>query len=167
MMCYNSGLFWGIIVIVLGAAILVKHIFNLDFPVIKVVFGVALILIGLRILVFKGPHSGCQAGDKNNVVFGERTMYYTVDNNEYNAVFSSTVLDLTKLEPSDNPKIKVSCVFGNMKIIINQHTKLILDSDVVFGNISNPDDNSVADSNQIILKMKADAVFGNIKIVRQ
>ena len=166
-MYYSSSLFWGIIVIVLGAAILVKHIFNLDFPVIKIVFGVALILIGLRVLVFKGSHSCCQAGDKNNVVFGERNMYYTVDNNEYNAVFSSTVLDLTKLEPSNNPKIKVSCVFGNMKIIINKQTKLIIDSDVVFGNISNPDENTLSDSNQIILKMKADAVFGSIKIVRQ
>jgi len=54
-----------------------------------------------------------------------------------------------------------------MKIIINQQTKLIIDSDVVFGSISNPDENTVSDSNQIILKMKADAVFGNIKIVRQ
>lgn len=166
-MCCSSGLFWGIIVIVLGAAILVKHIFNLDFPVIKVVLGVALILIGIRVLVFKGPHTCSQAGDKNNVIFGERTMYYTADNNEYNAVFSSTVLDLTKLEPSNNPRIKVSCVFGSMKIIINKQTKLIIDSDVVFGSISNPDENTVSDSNQIILKMKADAVFGSIKIVRE
>jgi hypothetical protein len=166
-MCYNSGLFWGIIIIVLGAAILIKHIFNLDFPVIKVVFGVALILIGLRILVFKGAHTHCQTGDKNNVVFGERTMYYTVDNTEYNAVFSSAVLDLTKLEATKDGRIKVSCVFGNMKIIINQQTKLIIDSDVVFGSISNPDENSITDSNQVILKMKADAVFGSIKIVRQ
>ena len=166
-MCYSSGLFWGIIVIVLGAAILVKNIFNLDFPVIKVVFGVALILIGLRVLVFKGHHSSFQAGDKNNVVFGDRNIYYTADNNEYNAVFSSTVLDLTKIEPSKDSRIKVSCVFGNMKIIVNQQTKVIIESDVVFGSISNPDENSVADSNQIILKMKADAVFGSIKIVRQ
>jgi hypothetical protein len=167
-MCYSSGLFWGIIVIVLGAAILVKHIFNLDFPVIKVVFGVALILIGLRVLVFKDSHSlSCQAGDKNNVVFGERTMFYTAENTEYNAVFSSAVLDLTKVEASNDARIKVSCVFGNMKIIINQRTKLIIDSDVVFGSISNPDEKTVADSNQIILKMKADAVFSNIRIVRQ
>ena len=166
-MCFHSGLFWGIIVIALGAAILIKNIFNLDFPVIKVVFGVALILIGLKVLVFRGPDKRCETGDKNNVVFGERKMYYSTDNTEYNAVFSSTVLDLTKFAKSNEGMIKVSCVFGNMKIIINQQTKLIIDSDVVFGSISNPDENTVSDSNQIILKMKADAVFGNIKIVRQ
>jgi hypothetical protein len=166
-MYYNSGLFWGIIIIVLGAAILIKHIFNLDFPVIKIVFGVALILIGLKFLIFKSDYKGYQAGDKNNVVFGERTMYYSPDNSEYNAVFSSTILDLSKLDKSTDRKIKVSCVFGNMKIILNQQTKLIIDSDVVFGNISNPDENTVSDSNQIVLKMKADVVFGNIKIIRK
>lgn len=166
-MCFNSGLFWGIIVIAFGAAILVKHIFNLDFPVIKVVFGVALILIGIKVLLFKGSQSSCESGDKSNVVFGERTMYYSVDNNEYNSIFSSSVLDLTKIETTNDKKIKVSCVFGNMKIIINQQTKLIIDSDVVFGSISNPDENTANDSNQVILKLKADAVFGNIKIVRQ
>ena len=166
-MCYSSGLFWGIIMIMFGAAILVKHLFNLDFPVFKMVFGVALILIGLRVLVFKDHHSKCNMGDNNNAVFGDRTMYYSTDNTEYNAVFSSSVLDLTKLEKSTDQKIKVSCVFGNMKIIINQQTKLIIDSDVVFGTISNPDEGNMSDSNQIILKMKADAVFGSIKIVRQ
>jgi predicted membrane protein len=166
-MCYFSGLFWGIIVIVLGAAILIKHIFNLDFPVIKVVFGAALILIGLRILVFKGERTPCSAGDKNNVVFGERTMHYNASNNEYNAIFSSAVLDLTKLEASTDARIKVSCVFGNMKIIINKQTKLNIDSDVVFGSISNPEESTLSDSNQIMLKMKADAVFGNIKIIRE
>jgi hypothetical protein len=166
-MCFNSGLFWGIIIIALGAAILIKHLFNLDFPVIKVVFGLALILIGLKVLVFKGSDNKCQTGDKNNVVFGEKTMFYTGDNNEYSAVFASSVLDLTKISQSNDNRIKVSCVFGNMKIIINQQTKLIIDTDVVFGSISNPDENTVADSNQILLKMKAEAVFGNIKIVRQ
>jgi hypothetical protein len=167
-MCYNSGLFWGIIVIILGAAILIKHIFNLEFPVIKVVFGVALILLGLRVLVFKDSHNHCcPQGDQNNVVFGEKNMIYSADNNEYNAVFSSAVLDLTKLEASIDHRIKVSCVFGNIKIVINPQTKLIIDSDVVFGSISNPDENKVADSNQIILKMKADAVFGSIRIVRE
>lgn len=166
-MCINSGLFWGILIIVMGAAILVKHIFNMNFPVIKVVFGVALILIGLRLLVFKEHRMKCQTNDSNNVVFGERSMYYTVDNNEYNAVFSSTILDLTKIKASDDARIKVSCVFGDMKILINQQTKLIIDSDVVFGSISNPDENTVADSNQISLKIKADAVFGSIRFIRQ
>ena len=166
-MCYSSGLFWGVIIIVLGVAILVKHIFNLDFPVVKVVLGVALILFGLKVLVFKGSNPVCKPDDKNNVVFGERTMYYSVDNNEYNSVFSSTVLNITKLDSAQDNKIKVTCVFGNMKIIINKQTKLIIDSDVVFGSISNPNDNTESDSNQIVLKMKAEAVFGNIKIVRE
>lgn len=166
-MCYSSGLFWGVIIIVLGVAILVKHIFNLDFPVVKVVLGVALILFGLKVLVFKGSNPFCKPDDKNNVVFGERTMYYSVDNNEYNSVFSSTVLNITKLDSVQDNKIKVTCVFGNMKIIINKQTKLIIDSDVVFGSISNPNDSQESDSNQIVLKMKAEAVFGNIKIVRE
>jgi predicted membrane protein len=166
-MCLNSGLFWGIIIIVLGAAILIKHLFNLDFPVVKVVFGVALILIGLKVLVFKGSDKCFTTSDKNNVVFGEKNMYYTADNNEYNAVFSSSVLDLSNIPQSNENRIKVSCVFGSIKIIINQKTKLIIDSDVVFGSISNPDENTVSDSNQIIIKMKAEAVFGSIKIVRE
>jgi hypothetical protein len=166
-MCFSSGLFWGIIVIALGAAIIIKNVFHLDFPIIKVVLGLALILFGIKVLLFKGHDKCYDRGDKNNVVFGERNMYYSADNTEYNAVFSSAMLDLTKIDKPAENRIKVSCVFGSMKIIINRQTKLIIDSDVVFGSIANPDENSVSDSNQIELHMKAEAVFGSIKIVRE
>jgi hypothetical protein len=173
-MC-NSGIFWGILVIVFGIGLLVKHIFNLDFPVFKVVLGLALVLIGIRIILSKSvcrPHHDNWSDKDNSVVFSNKQILFNEAENEYNVVFSSSVLDFTKIDTSTEHKIKLNCVFGDMKILVNPRTKVILESDVVFGNVSNPEETQyspegIADSNQIVLKLKTSAVFGTIKIIRK
>jgi predicted membrane protein len=169
---FNSGVFWGILIVVIGVSLLVKHIFHLDFPIIKVVIGMALILIGIRFMFSKShKHTEFtyQDSKENSVVFGNKQMVFNEDQGEYNSVFSSAVLDFTKIDKSTDYKIKVNSVFGDLKILVNNRTKVVLESDVVFGNISNPNEfqnMDSLDSNQIVLKLKASAVFGSIKIIR-
>ena len=83
--------------------------------------------------------------------------------------FPLASLDFTQLDKSPENPVEVSCVFGVMKIFINAKTKLLIDSDVIFGKIDNPYNDDEWDSIKtapIKLNLKANAVFGNIKIIR-
>jgi len=172
-MC-NSGIFWGILVVVFGGGILIKNIFKLDISVFSIVLGAALVLIGIKLLVCPNHlniFNHNSSGKNNNVIFGNRTFLYNENQKEYNIIFSSASLDFTQIDKSPEYPIVVSCVFGEMKLFINPKTKILIDSDVIFGKIDNPyeinEDWDSIKAAPIKLTLKANAVFGNIKIIRE
>ena len=46
----GAGLFWGAFLLLLGVALIIKVVFNVDFPVFKVLVGIFLVLIGFKVL---------------------------------------------------------------------------------------------------------------------
>lgn len=168
----NQGIFWGIMIIIFGLILLIKQLFNLEFPVIKVFIGVFLVMLGIKLLFFKTlPLNGPSKG--GDVVFGSKEMNFIEDIREYNTVFGSLTLDMTELKESVSGRYEVNAVFGEANVLINDKTKVNLRSDVVLGSVEGPRpiemfefENNI-DSNVIEIEIKASAVFGSINFVRK
>jgi len=172
----GAGLFWGVLLILIGFSLIIKIVFNIHFPVFRFVIAFFFILLGLKMLI--GDYGVFRSsGNDGNVIFSERKIHGNVNmKNEYNVIFGKSEIDLRdiKLKPGRN-KVEVNTVFGEARILLNSNIPVKIKSDVAFGNIRLPDgdtggfgsttfvsDNFSEDSSYLYLK--ASAVFGSMKI---
>jgi predicted membrane protein len=171
----GAGLFWGIILIVIGLGIIFRMIF--DISIFRVIFAVLIILFGIRILIGKQPNL-FSTHSENQVIFGEKNIQSTPANNtEYNTIFGKSVYDfsqINKLSPG-RTKLKVNTIFGSTQILLPDSIPLKIKADAVFGSACMPDGNTMAfgtvnynsinsDSAPSYLYIEASVVFGNLDI---
>ena len=163
----GPGVFWGLLIVFWGLILVIKQLFNMDFPVGRVMIGVFLVLLGIKLLFFRTHHT--EYSDSNNIVFGNRDLQYNETENEYNIVFGSSILDLRDVDYTPGQVIEVNTVFGETRVLLNQETKVDINTSAVFGSVDQPRQEkllSQPDSvqyEQRIIKIKATAVFGKIK----
>jgi hypothetical protein len=172
----GAGLFWGIILIVIGLSIILRVAF--DISIFRIVIAVVLILIGVKMLIGKPVVQS--EGHENHVVFGEKTNTADpLDGTEYNTVFGKTVYDFRNMKPLTQPrtKIKFNTVFGSNDIILPPGLPVKIKSDAVFATASMPNGNTVAFgstnfeanteiTDSAVLIIENDVVFG-ASFVRQ
>ena len=135
----GASLFWGIILIIIGLSLIIKIIFNIDFPIIKILLAFIFIYIGLRILLgptFKPFH---KHKDMNGVVFGENNFEEIEDGKEYHVVFGKGVYDLRNFEIIGNKNVKISTVFGSSIILLKEGMPVKIEANAVFANAIMPD----------------------------
>ena len=126
----SSGTFWGVIIILFGLSILLREIFHIQIPFLKIIFGLLLIYWGVRVIA--GGAWGGRSG--NTTVFGDSEMHYDSKHDDYDIVFGSGLIDLFKMEtPLQNRKIEVSVVFGNGTVVINDSIPMKIEMNSVFG----------------------------------
>jgi predicted membrane protein len=172
----GAGLFWGIILIVIGLSIILRVAF--DVSILRVVVAVVIILIGVRMLI--GKPIVKHEDNENQIVFGERNFNSTpVHGAEYNTVFSKTVYDFrnTGPLPEKRTSIKFNTVFGSNEIYLPPDLPVRIKADAVFATASMPNGNTVAfgstryeaNTEKIdtsLLVIEANTVFGSL-VVRQ
>ena len=163
---FDGGVFWGLLIIVLGLLLVIKQLFNLDMPVTKITFGFFFLLLGIKILFFNNWNF-LNVSTSHDVIFGSNTMIYNEEEDEYNVVFGEGKLDLTELTQSPEDKIEVNAVFGEMKVYISKNTKLIIKQDAAFGSVKVEPDKHKDVPKTITVKLKANAVFGSLRVVRE
>ena len=139
----SVSLIIGLVFIFIGISFILKVLFNIDFPVFKILVALFLIYMGIRIL-FGSFNVFHFRGDSNSAVFSELNYSGEIhDNQEFNAVFGKTNLDLRNVllnEPET--RIKVNAVFGGAEIFLPPDLPVKIKSDVVFGGVQLPDGNS-------------------------
>ena len=126
----SSGTFWGVIIILFGLSILLREVFHVHIPFMKIIFGLFLIYLGVRVI------AGGRWKDRssNTAVFAESEMQYDPSHDDYDIVFGSGTIDLFKMEtPAQKRKIEVSVVFGNGTVIINDSIPMKIEMNSVFG----------------------------------
>lgn len=139
------GLFWGVLLVIIGLAIIFRVIFNVN--VFGVLFALFLIFVGVRMLIGKPWVTRTHCGDERNTMFDERTVTeQPEDNAQYNVIFGRSVYDFRNITFPDNEpiRIKVNTIFGNSVIRINRNTPVKIKSDAVFAGATMPDGNTVA-----------------------
>ena len=174
----GMGLFWGAMLLLLGVALIIKVVFNVDFPIFKVLIGVFFILMGLkflfgRVLTFEGnmgPHE---------TIFNERTFDRPEKGKEYSVVFGKGVYDFTDVDLSEGTfHAKVSTVFGGSIIKIRRDMPVKIDADAVFSGAEMPDGNTASfgstyyksesyDPDSAYLHIKIDVVFGGVQVIQK
>jgi predicted membrane protein len=174
----GAGLFWGAFLLLLGIALIIKVVFQIDFPVFKVLVGVFLILVGIKVLfgrfVFPSHHF-----DPEETIFNERTYDQPEPGKEYTVLFGKGVYDFTDVDLSQGSfHSKISTVFGGCQIIIPRDTPVRIKADAVFAGAELPDGNTAvfgsseyqSDSwspDSASINIKVDVVFGGVQVVRR
>lgn len=171
----GPALFWGLLLIILGLAMVFRIVFNIDFPLFKVIIAFILIFLGIRLLFgsFGDRHLKV---DGNDVVFGEKRFNTLEDDKEYSVVFGKAVYDLrNEVLEGERRKIKISTVFGASEIKLSRDIPVRIRVEAAFSGVSLPNGNSAVfgnttyespgfDSNQPFLDIRLDVVFGGAEV---
>ena len=174
----GAGVFWGALLIVIGLALIIRFVFNVDFPVFKVIFAFFFIYIGIRILLGSTDLFRFQTS-ADDVIFNEKNFYKPEHNKEYNVVFGKGVFDFTDLDLSQGSvNVKIGTVFGASEIRIDRDMPVRIEADAVFSGAVMPNGNTAVfgsssyesesfsrDTNH--LKIKLDVIFSGVDVKRE
>jgi membrane protein implicated in regulation of membrane protease activity len=171
------GLFWGVLLVLIGLAAIFRVVFDVN--LFGVLFAFFLIFVGVSLLLGKPWMMKHRQKGENDILFEERAIHdQPRDNTEYNVIFGKSVYDFRDLNFPDNQpvKIKINTIFGQTLIRIRKSTSVKIKSDAVFASAAMPDGNSVAfgsiqyatDSFAVNLNhlyIDAPVVFGSIQVI--
>lgn len=170
-----SGLFWGVMLVLLGGSMILKAVFNLDIPVFRIVFALVIIYFGVKLLV------GRQAmkSDGSYSMFKQSNISINESGGEHTVIFGQSDIDLTNIDVSQNSKrVNVDVIFGSGHILIDPEIPVKLKISTVFADckLPNRDINFFGDSSfetpsyiegENYLFLKVDVVFGNAVIIEK
>jgi len=174
----GAAIFWGSILILIGLALVIKVVFNVDFPVFKILIAFLFIYLGLRILFGSFGLFSLKSGP-NDVIFSERFFSSPYEHPEYNVVFAHGVFDFRDIDLSEGTKnIKIGTVFGGSQIKIKRDMPVRINADAVFAGAELPDGNTAVfgsstytsesfNPDSAHLNIKIDVVFGGVQILRE
>jgi predicted membrane protein len=179
-MCFLfSGVFWGIVLVLLGITVIINVVFHVHIPFFRIVFALIIIYIGLKVLT--GGHWGiCRPKANNeNIVFAEATITPKDAAKDYSIIFGKGVIDLSdSLLGEKGGRFRVKTVFGDGKIVIGKTVPTTVEVSSAFAAASMPDKNmitfgkysynnkAVSDSIKPV-SIEASVVFGNLEIVEK
>jgi predicted membrane protein len=172
----GAGMFWGILLILIGLGIVIRVVFNIDFPIVKFIVAFFFIFLGIKILIgnfnFKNVHH-----DENTTMFGERRIEgLDAEHKEFNVIFGSNMIDLRDIDLSQGSKeIEVNVIFGSADIKVSEKTPLKIKAESVFGSARMPNGNTASfgstqyktdtfNKDSSYLYIKTDVVFGGVEI---
>jgi hypothetical protein len=173
MLSIVDGLFWGVLLVILGVWFIVRRSVPVHIPVIRIIIAVLFVYAGVRILA-RGPVTV----DHNTAVFSESVMRYAPDRGrEYNLVFSSGAVDLSSAAPdAASIHAEVNVIFGSGTLRINPAQPVRVAMSSAFGTVESPNGRSVAFGDMVYttpsyrdgapaLEVHATAVFGRLTIL--
>ena len=139
----GTGLFWGIILIIIGLSIIFRVIFDVN--IFRIVLAIVFILIGIKLLI--GRPVFRHEGKDDHVIFGERTIRSNpLHGADYNTVFGKTVYDFRDMDKLTDRKTKITLntVFGSTEVILPPELPVIIHADAVFSSARLPNGNTIA-----------------------
>jgi Predicted membrane protein (DUF2154). len=170
-----SEVFWGVLLIIIGALVIVKGVFHVDIPVFPIIVAFILIYGGIRILMGGYGFSTPQ----NMVMFSDTTVQVTNPSDSYDVLFGRGVFDLTTVVlNNETKKVNINTIFGGGVIRLNPEIPVKVEVNsafadatmpdghkVQFGNIVYQSQNYKADQNSLLIE--ANIVFGGLEIVNR
>lgn len=165
-------LFAGGLFILFGVSIILKVIWNIHLPVVRIGFALFLIYIGLA-LIFDSPR--CKKDYEQVIQQGtEKTWLFTSsrtgleDNvSSFHAIFSSLVADFSSISRDTKRVIYLKAIFGSIEVLLPVDVPVKIEGSAVFGEIQFPDNQninfgSLSTGESASIVIVAEAVFGAI-----
>jgi len=174
----GAGIFWGAFLLLLGIAMIIKVVFQVDFPVFKVLVGIFLVLLGFKVL-FGRTFLPSHHFEPEETIFSERVYDNPESGKEYTVLFAKGVYDFTKVDLSKGSfHTKISTVFGGTQIIIPCDKPVRINADAVFAGAELPGNNTAVFGSTVYesdtwspdsasLNIKVDVVFGGVQVIRR
>ena len=166
-----SGVFWGVVLIVLGLSVIINMVFHIHIPLFRILFALLVIYVGIRILAGGGFHPFMP--DKNTVMFGETTVNELLLK-QYNVIFGKGNFDLTKAKPVEGT-VELNTIFGAVEVVLPAGVPAKVAADAVFAGAQLPDGSTVSfgssvwktpgyDESKPHISIKASVVFGGLAV---
>ena len=167
-----GGFFIGIVLLVIGVVLLLNSIFNLNVHTFKLIVGIVIVFFGIFILF-----NGFGMHDTSNIVFKEGTIRVEEVGREYNIIFASGVIDLSKIDLENEVKrVKINTIFAEGSVILNSKTPALIRASSAFAELELGNSSLRAfgtkkyrigdiDTDRGYLDIEANAIFGQLKIV--
>lgn len=171
----GSTLFWGLLLVILGLSLIFRIVFNIDFPLLKIVIAFVLIFLGIRILFGSFGGFRFQHGE-NDTIFGEKRYYHTQGDRDFNLVFGKGTYDFRGYDTGGSrKKIKISDVFGACVIKLDKDLPVRIKVESAFAGVQLPNGNSAVfgsstyesqnfDPDKPFMDLKIEVVFGGVEV---
>jgi len=166
-----TGLFWGVLLLLIGLSVILKAVFHIDFPVLRLAFGLFLIFLGLQLVL--GRSLGC--GGRPHA-FAESRIAQPQAEGKYEVLFGKGELDLGGLVwEGKDASFTSNTVFGSTKIKIPAKLPVLIRASAAFAGAKFPDGNLVSfgeyaykskayKEGKPCLRLKASVVFGELNV---
>ncbi len=170
-----TGLFWGVVLILLGVSLILKWVLGIDIPVFRIVMALVLIYLGVRMLIGTAP----SRVDGNRALFAEAEFSGGEADRDYTVVFGRGNLDLRAAQVTDKDvAVDFSTVFGSGVIHLRKDVPARVKVTSAFGGARLPDGNQVAFGETTwrnaaykegapALVVEAHVVFGGLEVVEE
>jgi hypothetical protein len=175
-MKWSKHMFIGIFFLLLGLSILIKIIFKVEIPLFRIVGGMFLVYLGIKIILGTvSPHPDNWASN-NTVIFSDDE--FKVDSSrqdkssKYNVIFGRGVIDLTKTDPKPGSVVEINTIFGEGVVLYDPKVSLKIRANAVFSDTRMPNGNSVnfgslnyesVPSDENPLHVLGSSVFGSLR----
>ena len=174
----SSGVFWGLMLILIGLSIILKIIFNIDIPIFRVVIGVLLIYFGMQIIF------GSNFLFRKKVTVRNRQGQFREYNlksgdNQYNVIFGTSRIDLTDRKNLEKDEIvEINVIFGSAFVYIDPTTPMQIEVNTVFGGATLPDKRFAVigqekfqtgdkDYTGNVLYLEVSSIFGSVQMIEK
>ncbi|MEA1973180.1 MAG: LiaF-related protein [Candidatus Cloacimonadota bacterium] len=167
-----NSYFWGFILILLGISMIIKTVFKISIPLVRILFALFIIYLGLKMLM------GSFGFSNNSVLFSEKSFKYTGKIQSYNVVFGENFIDLTDVHLYDNhEQININVIFGESIIKIDKNLPVDFDINTAFGSVNTPQGSfssfgkenyksqNISENQKNVLSAKINVTFGEVKII--
>jgi len=169
--------FWGVFLIFAGVALLVRVLFNIEFPVLRILAGLFFILLGLSIMLGNPLKWPVKTSD-NEIIFRSGTIDHAdIQDDQYQIIFSETTFDLAGMKhPEFRQELKLNIVFSGCTVYLPDGLPVSIKVDAVFAGVKMPARNSPLfgrgsyisddyDADGPCLDISVNVVFGSITLM--
>lgn len=163
-----SGLFWGIIIVIIGISIILNSIFNINIPIFKIILALFFIYLGVSMIT----QESITKDSPNLTLFSESLDTKKPKEDEYNTIFGTSKLDLTDLDTKNS--FKSNTIFGTTTIYVNTNKSTKIEASSAFSQIIMPSKDSVnfgsltyktaSFDEENYIDIKISAVFASVEI---
>jgi hypothetical protein len=156
-----TGMFWGLIIILLGLSVILNAVFHIHVPLFRIVIGLIVIFFGIRIIA---GHSWCSARHRTcATMFNEAEVTMASTDGEYNVIFGRAVID-TAATIKAGKDVRINTVFGASTVKIPKNVPTIVRVETAFGGVKLPDGNKVAFGNFIYRNKACETATDSAKV---
>jgi hypothetical protein len=175
----GPGVFWGIVLMLLGLSIILKVAFNIKIPVFRLLIAFLFIFIGLKI-IFGRAFIKINSNEAD-ILFAQNTIKLSGKiKNEYNIIFGGADFIMEKGDTLSIPgkKIKINTIFGTSTLRLNDSIPIKVNVNAAFAGAKLPGSNTTVlgtatyaspgiTNDQPRYVIEADVVFGSFKLIQQ
>ncbi|OQA36129.1 MAG: hypothetical protein BWY54_00221 [Candidatus Dependentiae bacterium ADurb.Bin331] len=171
---FSSEIFWGTLIIIFGVSVLIKAIFGIDLPLIRIIFGGLLIYLGVSMVTSFNKKSDTRTIWFSSFSSSQQSIKQPIKD-DYRVAFSSIRIDLRSV-PADQlpPKITIDAHCSSVHLITNPDVPTIININASFASTKLPNNDTVSVGNSVYmthdqtikpeLEVNANLVMSNFEI---